>query len=190
MLRFRNHLACAVAAIWFALLWSGFVVAFALVGTVLLLGAYISTCWALIYLHRQGLELNAFARSAGAFVLALLAFAAWGNVLSVVPAGLPISKYPIWLSFLSFLLPCAAATVTTVALLLVPAPLLLSKHAWFPPVLGCVIAFAVAGWSPSAGSQDAISGAIVTMEWVAFATLPAFILHLLSGKLRAALRAA
>lgn len=189
ILRFRNHFAVVAAAIWLFLLWSDFVIARPLVDAVLLLGMYALTCWSLIYLHRQRLELNVFSRSAGMIALASLAVVTWSNVINIVPFGLPIPSYPVWLSFLSLLLPCAVATLATAAILLVPASLLLRNFAWVPPVLGCVIAFAIADSWPNFAARGTIGEAIYSLESVAFATLPALILHLLSDKLRAAFRA-
>jgi hypothetical protein len=190
MLRLQNLMVAAIAAICFTVVWLEVFATQWVVGLASLTSLYLLSCWLLVRSYRQGIAMSAFTKVVGAVSLGLLMFVILGNVVEALPAGLPRSRFPVWLSFLSFLFPSIVAAFVSIAILLVPASLLLQRHAWVAPALGFLFAFYISGTWPKPYAERDLVDAIITFQWATFAMVPTFAMKQLSSKVLEAFRVA
>jgi hypothetical protein len=186
----QDIIAIAAAVTWSAMLWASFFPQHPLLGGIVLTLAYILSCVGLLRAVRSGLQLSVLARVACVVAAALFTFAVWGNVIGVMPGNIVPKSAPHIARFLGLLGPGAIAVVATTGALLLPTALLLSRHYWIIPCVGCGLAYPILGPWPFLKADATVGASIVAIEWVSFAVLPAYFLMKLCPKVRRKLRVA
>jgi hypothetical protein len=183
-----DAIAITASLAWLGLIWWEWIPTRPLLGSVLLLGAYLLSCFGLILANRSNTTFGRFALVVCGTTAALVAFTTWGTVLSEAPI-LASGKSPPIGKFLGMLFPPFAAAIATAAVVLVPTSLLFAKHYWLVPIAALVIGIYVSGYWPLLPAEPTTGDSIVAIAWVLFAALPTFVLVKFGPLIRRRIRA-